>query len=141
MPVGLSCKYKWLLRVRLFVYTCPVLVGFIFLFKLSKPLAIASITVYFSVMLVVFCLYVPIYVKGYSLLASSKAICVKRGVIFKRSFFVPFSDALFCDSVQTPLSAMFGIKAVRIHLMRRTLTIDGISRSDAQLLLARFTVK
>ncbi len=141
MSVSLSSKYKSLLRARLFIYTCPVLIAFIFLFKLSELLAIASITVYLAVMLVVFCLYVPIYVKNYSLLTSNSSISIKRGVVFKRNFIVPSADTVFCDSVQTPLSAMFGIKAVRIHLMRRTLTIDGLNRSDAQRLLDCFSDK
>ncbi len=138
MSLSVSRKYKTLLRARLLVCACPAIFIFIILYGSYTLFASIGIAVSVTAVLVVFCFYIPLYVKSCCVTLFDSAVSVSKGVIFKRKFILPEPSTLFGEAVQTPLSALLDIKTVRIYSVRRALSVGWLGTADAQLLLDRF---
>ena len=78
--------------------------------------------------------YLPRYAASCSVSAQRGGVLLRRGVWWRRTFFLPNARTLYAERIRTPLAAVFGLEAVRYHLVGRTLTASGLSQADAALL-------
>ena len=81
--------------------------------------------------------YLPRYAASCSAKQTKGGLLLRRGVWWRRCYFLPDARTLYAERLRSPLAALLGLEAVRYHLVGRTLTVAGLSREDAARLAGR----
>ncbi len=132
-------KYLSVLRVRLClcailpIFICGVLSTFFWV----AAAIIAAVMV--SLFLFIWIWYLPRYYRSCRVTLSADAVAVCRGVFLRRKYILPSPRTIYCDEMRSPVLSLFGLKSVNFHLVRRTLSADGLSSADAALLLSHIS--
>lgn len=136
MTVKPGSKFISVLRARLCLVTSipAAACGIVSVF--SALAAFIAAAVFFIVFLVLWFWYLPRFADSCSIILSEKSVAVTRGVILRRKYIMPDSRAVYAERMRTPLSMLFGLTAVNIHLVRRILIFDGLEKTDADIVMA-----
>lgn len=136
MTIRPNGKFLQVLRLRLCLFAllpsfvCGVLSTFVWMAAMISAAVVGGLFLFGWVW------YLPRYYGSYRVILSDEAIAVCRGVFFRRKYILPSPRTLYCDVVRAPILSLFGLRAVNIHLVRRTLRVGGLSGEDAELMLA-----
>lgn len=139
MTIRPDKRFLSVLKVRLClcailpIFICGVLSTFFWL------AAVIAAAVIISLFLFTWIWYLPRYYRSCRVVLSADAVAVCRGVFLRKKYILPSPRTIYCDEMRSPVLSLFGLKAINVHLVRRTLSVDGLSSTDANLLLSHIS--
>ncbi len=106
---------------------------FSFTFKFFL-IAFLVLSVIFSVFIF---LYLPKYYSLFSLKCLKGAIIIENGVIFRNCHILPYSRLIYTQTITTPISKFFGLRALTLKAARSRVFVPELSEKDALDLISR----
>ena len=76
--------------------------------------------------------YLPRLRKSYRVTLSSKAVTLSRGVLIRRQYLLPCPRLIYVEQFSTPLSALRGLRGLRLRAARGQLTVLALDKTDAE---------
>lgn len=108
---------------------CAFVCGVIFEFNRIPALILgAGLAVLF---LAAWTWYLPRRVGAVEIETGDRAVCIRSGVIFRKTRIVPFARTVYCERRTDILSRFTGTCALCVRLARRDVVIRGLTPSDA----------
>ncbi len=90
---------------------------------------LAVLTIFF--LLAIF-LYLPKYFSTFSVKCLKDAVVVENGIFVKRCHILPFSRLIYSQTLNTPLSKVFGVTAVTMKAARSFIFIPEMLDEDSK---------
>lgn len=84
--------------------------------------------------------YIPQYVRRIRVIIGDECLAVSRGVFIHRTVIIPNPKCVYCEHIRSPLMYCFRVESVRIKLIRRSVIISGLSKADAELVIAQMNL-
>lgn len=81
--------------------------------------------------------YLPRLQKSYRLTLSAEAVALSRGVFIRRQYLLPCPRLIYVEQFSTPLSALLGLRGLRLRAARGQLTVAAMDKADAEDFLIR----
>lgn len=81
---------------------------------------------------VVIFFYLPKYFSLFKIKCLKDAVVVENGIFIKRCHILPFSRLIYSQTINTPLSKLFGVTAVTLKAARSIILIPELIESDAK---------
>lgn len=119
----------WQIRTVL-IYAILGAVSYFFSFKYDFFETIFIILSAFF--LIVVALYLPKYYSLFKIKCLEDAVVVENGIFVKRCHILPFSRLIYSQTINTPLSKVFRVTAVKMKAARSFIFIPEILDSDVK---------
>lgn len=84
-------------------------------------------------------LYLPKYFSLCKIKCLKGAVIVESGVIFRNCNILPHSRLIYTQTIVTPISKLFGLRAVTLKAARSRVFIPELTEKDVKDLLSRLT--
>ncbi len=126
-------QYLWQARIGTALLCVAAVTAFFIKFSLWMLLPTAIIL--FLSFLFVFA-YLPRYFSSYSISSDGKAIIVRKGVIFKMTYIMPYPRMVFATVYSSPISAKLGVSGVIIKAARGWLILPEMDNADTERLVS-----
>lgn len=81
--------------------------------------------------------YLPRLMKSYRVILNEEAVTLSRGVLIRRQYLLPCPRLIYVEQFSTPLSALRGLRGLRLRAARGQLTIMALDKADAEDFLSR----
>lgn len=122
----------WQLRLMAILVVFIAVTSWLWVF--AKYLTYIIITAAFIAGLLAF-VYLPKYVKTYSITLRQKALIIKSGVFITHERIMPFPRLLYTEQLQTPLAASFGLSALLLKATRSAVVVIEINKADIEKII------
>ena len=131
-----SRKYIIVLRLRLFAATLPVTFALGAIYYLNHiPALVLSVGIF-----VLFCfgwvVYIPLIIKSQRAVLEASALWLYKGIIIKRRHIIPYNRCIYCKACSGPVLRAMGLVTVKIRLVGGDISVQGLSRRDADNLIS-----
>ncbi|MCI8361230.1 MAG: hypothetical protein HFE86_07850 [Clostridiales bacterium] len=107
------------------------------LLALFPPAAWISGGVFLPAGLLLWFWYLPRLRKSYRVTLSQKAVTLSRGVFVRRQYLLPCPRLIYVEQFSTPLSALRGLRGLRLRAARGQLTVLALDKADAEDFLSK----
>ncbi|MBR2489603.1 MAG: hypothetical protein IKB45_03945 [Clostridia bacterium] len=123
----------WCIRVTFI--SILVFGGFMFLRRYSEFFRYLAIAVPF-LYAVILIFYLPALFKSCKISFINGAVIIKRGVFINNCHILPFTRMIYAQTIKTPLSRLFKLKAITLKAARSRIFVPELSNEDAKSFLS-----
>lgn len=127
----------------LFLWQCRAIIAWLVLTLLCSffSFTLKFFFIAFLVLSVIFSIVIFLYLPKYYSLCSVKclkgAIIVENGVVFRNCHILPYSRLIYTQTLVTPISKFFGLRALTLKAARSRVFIPELTEKDALDLVSR----
>lgn len=133
IKITLSLKGLALFRARAILAEVLVLSGLVALgANFVVFLTVLTATIIVAVFFCVF--YFPKYIKSFKIQIFSQYISVEYGVFIKTEKIMPLFNIVSVNTIKTPLSSVFSLRAVAICALKNRIYIPSLSKTSIETL-------
>ena len=141
MTFASSQSFVGVLRLRLFAAALPTafILGAIYYLN-HIPALVLSVGIF-----VFFCfgwaVYIPLLINNQRIVLDRSAVYIHKGVIIKRRHIIPYNRCVYCKICSGPVLRAAGLVTVKIRLVGGDISVQGLSRRDADSLVSNLEAR
>lgn len=127
----------------LLLWQCRAILAWLFLtlacsfFSFSLKAFLIAFLILSVILSVVIFLYLPKYHSLCTIKCLKGAVIIENGVIFRNCHILPYSRLIYTQTTITPLSKLFGLRALTLKAARSRVFVPELTEKDALDLISR----